>query len=220
MKKKKSFAVIGLGRFGQTLAVTLVKRGHQVMILDNTPESVTLLSDTVTNAVIGDCTSETVLRSSGITAYDCAVVCISENLNDSILTTIMLKDLGMKEVVVRAANDMHRRILEKVGADRIVMPERDMGEKMAHILGQSSEILEYIEVSNDYSIIETKVPDAWVGKTLIELGVRNKYGVTVIAVKKADSGEMDISPDANRPFLADDSVSLMGANGQLDKIFR
>ncbi len=219
MKKMKSFCIIGLGRFGQTLALTLSNKGHQVMVIDQNEEAVSLLSDTVTNAVIGNCTSETVLRDSGVPDYDCAVICISKNLDDSILTTIQLKDLGVKEVVVRAANDMHRRILEKVGADRIVMPERDMGEKLANMLSKSTDVMEYIEFSKDYSIIETKVPDSWIGKSLAELLVRSKYGVTVLAVKKGGSGAMNISPDVKQPFEENDSVSLMGSNAQLEKIY-
>lgn len=219
MKKMKSFCIIGLGRFGQTLALTLSNKGHQVMVIDQNEETVSLLSDTVTNAVIGNCTSETVLRDSGVPDYDCAVICISKNLDDSILTTIQLKDLGVKEVVVRAANDMHRRILEKVGADRIVMPERDMGEKLANMLSKSTDVMEYIEFSKDYSIIETRVPDSWIGKSLAELLIRSKYGVTVLAVKKGGSGAMNISPDVKQPFEENDSVSLMGSNAQLEKIY-
>lgn len=219
MKKMKSFCIIGLGRFGQTLALTLSNKGHQVMVIDQNEEAVSLLSDAVTNAVIGNCTSETVLRDSGVPDYDCAVICISKNLDDSILTTIQLKDLGVKEVVVRAANDMHRRILEKVGADRIVMPERDMGEKLANMLSKSTDVMEYIEFSKDYSIIETRVPDSWIGKSLAELLIRSKYGVTVLAVKKGGSGAMNISPDVKQPFEENDSVSLMGSNTQLEKIY-
>lgn len=219
MKKMKSFCIIGLGRFGQTLALTLSNKGHQVMVIDQNEEAVSLLSDAVTNAVIGNCTSETVLRDSGVPDYDCAVICISKNLDDSILTTIQLKDLGVKEVVVRAANDMHRRILEKVGADRIVMPERDMGEKLANMLSKSTDVMEYIEFSKDYSIIETRVPDSWIGKSLAELLIRSKYGVTVLAVKKGGSGAMNISPDVKQPFEENDSVSLMGSNAQLEKIY-
>ena len=219
MKKMKSFCIIGLGRFGQTLALTLSNKGHQVMVIDQNEETVSLLSDTVTNAVIGNCTSETVLRDSGVPDYDCAVICISKNFDDSILTTIQLKDLGVKEVVVRAANDMHRRILEKVGADRIVMPERDMGEKLANMLSKSTDVMEYIEFSKDYSIIETRVPDSWIGKSLAELLIRSKYGVTVLAVKKGGSGAMNISPDVKHPFEENDSVSLMGSNAQLEKIY-
>ena len=189
------------------------------MVIDQNEETVSLLSDTVTNAVIGNCTSETVLRDSGVPDYDCAVICISKNFDDSILTTIQLKDLGVKEVVVRAANDMHRRILEKVGADRIVMPERDMGEKLANMLSKSTDVMEYIEFSKDYSIIETRVPDSWIGKSLAELLIRSKYGVTVLAVKKGGSGAMNISPDVKHPFEENDSVSLMGSNAQLEKIY-
>ena len=143
----KSFCSIGLGRFGQTLAASLVRNGHQVMIIDEHEEAVGLLADYVTNALIGDPTSEQLLRSSGAAEYDCVVIALSNNINKSILITMLLKDMGAPYVVARANSELERRVLEKVGSDRIVFPEQEMGEKLASMM-ESNSILERLQFSN------------------------------------------------------------------------
>lgn len=213
--KKKSFCIIGLGRFGQTLAINLSKAGHQVLVIDIDQDIIDVMSDTVTNAIVGDPTNEAVLISAGIKEYDCAVVATAENINDSVLITIILKELGVKQVIARAGSDQHRRVLEKIGADMVVFPERDMGEKLVHILDRNN-VLEYIEFSETHSIIEVPVPQKWVGKSLIELNVRRQYGVTVLAV--VSDGETNISPDPHRKFSGSESVSLLGSNKDINKI--
>ncbi|MBQ9130493.1 MAG: TrkA family potassium uptake protein, partial [Clostridia bacterium] len=177
----KSFCIIGLGRFGQTLAVALLRNGHQVMIMDEYEEAVNTLADYATNAVIGDPTNEQTLRASGAAEYDCTVIALSNDINKSLLITMLLKDMGAPYVVARANSDLERRVLEKVGADRIVFPEQEMGEKLASML-ESNNILERIQFSNEYSIVEIPMPAEWVGKNLIELSVRANYGVNVIAI--------------------------------------
>ena len=215
----KTFCIIGLGRFGQTLALTLVRNGHQVMVIDANAEAVNLLSDVVTNAIIGDPTSESVLRASGVKNYDCAVVCVSDNINDSILITLLLKDLNVPKVVVRATSDLHKRVLEKIGADLVVFPEQDMGEKLAYML-EKTNVMEYIEFSAEYSIVEIKIPSSWLGKTIIELDVRKRYGLTIIAVSDEVQGSVDISPDPSRVFQAGESVTVMGANKSIERLIK
>jgi len=215
----KSFCIIGLGRFGQTLALTLAKSHHQVMIIDENPEVVNLLADSVTNAVIGDATNEAVLRASGVKSYDCAVVCISKDINDSLMAALLLKDLGVPQVVVRAISDLHRRVLLKIGVDQVVFPEQDMGEKLAYTLDKVN-VLEYIEFSNEYSIVELRVPDEWVGRNIVEVDVRKKYKITIIAVCDADTGIPDISPDLTRPFKKGDAVTVVGANENINKFVK
>ena len=153
----KSFCVINIGRFGRTLALTLQASGHQVMIIDQNEEVINELADQVTSAIVGDPTNEAVLKAAGVKNYDCVIVCISTNINHSIMTTLLLKDMGVKKIVARATSEMHRRVLEKIGADQIVFPEKDMGEKLAYML-EKNNVLEYIEFSNDYSI-NGDVPD-------------------------------------------------------------
>ncbi len=218
MKKtnKRSFCIIGLGRFGQTLAINLAKTGHQVLAIDIDENVINVIGDTVTNAVVGDPTNEAVLHAAGVSDYDCAVVATAGNINDSILTTILLKEIGVKQVVARAGSEQHGRVLEKIGADMVVYPERDMGEKLVHILDRNN-VLEYIEFSDSHSIVEVAVPREWVGKSLIELNVRRHYGVTVLAVGD-DGGITNISPDPARKFTAADTVALLGENKAIDKL--
>ncbi|MBE6610961.1 MAG: TrkA family potassium uptake protein [Ruminococcaceae bacterium] len=215
--KKRSFCIIGLGRFGQTLAVNLARTDHQVLVIDLDDDVVNVMSDIVTNAVIGDATNESVLRAAGVSDYDCAIVATAKNINDSILTTILLKEMGVKQVVARAGSEQHKRVLEKIGADMVVFPEQDMGVKLVGILDRNN-VLEYIEFSDTHSIVEVTVPTHWVDKSLIELDVRRQYGVTVLAVSDPDTGEMNISPDPVRKFTGAETVALLGENKAIDKI--
>ena len=216
MKKKRSFCIIGLGRFGQTLARSLAKTDHQVLVIDENDDVINAISDIVTNAVVGDPTNEAVLRAAGVSDYDCVVVATADNINDSILTTLTLKDMGIKQVVARASSDQHRRVLEKLGADMVVFPEQDMGEKLVGILDRNN-VLEYIEFSDTHAIVEVAVPQRWVGKSLAELNVRKKYGVTVLAVNDPKTG-MNISPDPSKPFSADETVALLGEMAAIDRM--
>lgn len=214
----KSFAIIGLGNFGIALALTLAENEHQVLVIDEDSEKVEEISDYVTNAVIGDSTDRNVLEAAGITDYDCAVVAISNNMECSILTTLLLGDMGIKEVVARAVSNNHAKVLERVGANLVVFPERDMGEKLALKLCKRN-VLEYIEFSEDYSIVEVKTPIKWIGKTLRELDVRNKYKINVIAIiKEQPAHKIDINPDPDMVLEATDTVAMIGINSALDKV--
>ncbi len=212
----KSFCIIGLGKFGQTLAVTLTRNGHQVMVIDENEEDVSILADYVTNALAGDPTNEKFLRDSGAAEYDCVVIAMSHSINDSILLTLMLKDLGAKYVVVRAGSDLEKRVLEKVGADRIVFPEQEMGEKLANML-KSSTVMERLQFSEEYSLVEIPVPKVWIGKNMIELSVRANYGVNIIAVTYP-SGRMSINLDPSEPFKEGQTVALIGENKKVDRL--
>ncbi len=220
-KKKKSFCIIGMGRFGQTLALNLARTGHQVLVIDIDENIINVMSDVVTNAIVGDPTNESVLRAADVHEYDCVVVATAENINDSVLMVITLKEMGVKQVVARAGNDKHGRVLEKIGADMVVFPERDMGERLVGILDRNN-VLEYIEFSDTHSIVEIPVPETWVGKSLIELDVRRRHGITVLAVGRLDSEShsisMDLSPDPSKPFTGDETVALLGENKAIDKL--
>ena len=148
----KSFCIIGLGKFGTSLANALVSAGKQVMIIDNDTEKVTMLADCVTNAVIGDATNMNLLKASGVSDYDCAVVCMTENISDIILVTIQLKELGVKHVIARAVNDGHKKVLEHIGADEIVYPEYDMGQRLAFRLSHSS-ITDFVQFKG-YKVVD------------------------------------------------------------------
>ncbi|MBO5779126.1 MAG: TrkA family potassium uptake protein [Clostridia bacterium] len=213
----KSFVVFGLDAFGQTLAVSLEQSGHQVMVIDQNDEAVRKVADITTDAIIGDPMSESVLRKAGVNAYDTAVISFPGEINNTILLTMMLKDMGVKRVVARACSELECRVLEKIGVDHIVFPERDMGEKLAHTLDKQN-VFEYLRYSEDYSIVEKKVPAAWVGKTIIDLNVRRKYGVNIIAINEDGKGKINISPAPDRVFLDGDVITLIGSNKTINKL--
>ena len=214
----KSFCIIGLGRFGQTLARSLVRNGHEVIIVDEDEAAVSALADYVSDAVIGETTSESVLRQAGAADVDCVVIAISKNLGDCIITTLLLKDMGAKKVIVRANSDLECRVLEKVGADMVVFPEKQMGERLAYTLDKNN-VIDHIQFSSEYSIVETSVPADWIGKSMLELNIRREYSVNVIAVTSKGC-KMNISPDPKKLFEEGDSVTVIGENRNVDKLVK
>lgn len=213
----KSFCVIGLGKFGTSLALRLAEEGNQVMILDNDADKVTALADLFTNAVIGDSANEAVLRSAGVSDYECAVVCFTGNINQNILVTIMLKEMGIKKVVVRASNEGHKKVLERIGVDLIVDPEKDMGEKLAFKLTKEN-VSEFIEFAG-YKLIEVSVPLEWAGKNLIDLDVRRKHGINIIAVTSEDNAA-DVSPAPTRLFAKGEKMLVIGSDKDIEKLMK
>lgn len=211
----KSFTILGLGRFGKTLALTLAQSGHQVLIIDEDSDAINALADSVTSAVVGDPTNEAVLRAAGVRDYDCAVVCSASNINDNILLTIMLKDLGVPKVVARALNEGHKRVLERLGVDMIAFPEQDMGEKLAYMLGHDN-VIDSLDFDG-YRIVEMRIPAAWVGKNLIELDLRRREKVNVIAVRSPGMA-VDCAPSPTRTFTAEDTVSVIGLDEDVDRL--
>ena len=208
----KSFCIIGLGKLGQTLAETLTADGKEVLVIDIDADKINMIADNVTNAIIGDCTNDAVLKAAGVADYECAIVCIAENINANILLTLKLKEMGIKNVIARAINDGHRRVLEKVGADMIIFPEKDIGERLAFTLAHDR-VTDFMEFKG-FQIAEITVPGKWIGKTVIDLDVRKKYGINIIAVT-AEDGTVTVSPSATRPFMMGDLVSIVGSDEQV-----
>lgn len=211
----KSFLVIGIGRFGFNLAKTLYELGHEVLAIDEDEERIEEIAEYVTHAVAGDATDETVLKSLGARNFDVAVVALGESMEASILITVLLKEMGVKYIVGKAQSELHAKILTKVGIDRAILPERDMGVRVAHNLAQSN-ILDYIELSPEHSILEMSVPKKWIGKTLRELDVRARYGVSIMAVK--NGVDINISPDPESILSDEDVLVIIGDNDDLNKI--
>ncbi len=216
--KVKQFAVIGIGRFGASVATTLYEMGHDVLAIDNDEERVESIIDRVTHAVVADSTSETALKSLGITNFDVVIVSIGKDIQASILTTLILKEMKVKYVVAKARTALHGKVLQKTGADRIVFPERDMGVRVAHSL-VASNILDFIELSPDFSIVEIIAPEDMWGKSLRELDLRAKYGVTVLAIRSADR-KINISPGAGDRLAAGDMLVVVGNNECIHKLGR
>ncbi len=211
----KQFIVIGCGRFGTSVAKTLTRLGHDVMVVDNDPEIVKELSEFVTHAVQMDAMDEAAYKSIGIRNFDVAVVTIGSNIQASIMATLITKDLGVPTVIAKAQNEVHGKVLSKIGADKIIYPERDMGIRVAYNL-VTPNILDVIEFSPDYSIIETVALHEWEDKTLKELKLSHDYGLTVIAIKRG--ADIIISPYAEEMIKKDDVVVVLGHNNNLKKI--
>ena len=203
----KSYVVIGLGRFGSEVARQLYKCGCEVLAVDLKSELVQHISSDVTHAVVADSQDKEVLRMLGVGDFDCAVVAIGEDLAASVLITMNLKELGVPYLVCKAHDDVHRRVLEKLGADRVVIPEKENAARLAKSLS-SPNLLDYIELSDEYSIVELPAPASWIGKTLKELNVRAKLGVNILAVRR--NGKMDVSPAADSSFQSGAIVVVLG----------
>lgn len=209
---KKQYAVLGLGVFGKSVALELEALGCEVVAVDSSMEKVQEISDYVSYAMCADIQEAEVMKMLGAKNLDGAVVAIGNNLEGSILATISAKEAGIPYVIAKAQNELHERILKKVGADSIVRPEKEMGSRIARGL-ISGNFMDWIELSDDYSIAETKIPQSWVGKRLIDLKIREKYSVNVVGI--VENGKMDVTIDPYR-VLADKSiVILIGSNESL-----
>ena len=211
----KQFVIIGLGRFGSSVAKTLYALGHDVLAIDSNEDLVQQISDSVTHAVQMDATDENALRTLGLRNFDVAVVTIGANIQASVMATLLVKDMGIKYIIAKGNSDLHAKVLYKIGADRVILPEKDMGVRVAHNLVSSS-ILDYIELSPDYSIIEIESPKEWYGKSMKELSLRSKYGINVMAIKR--NNEVNISPDADDVINKDDIVVAIGSAEDLTKL--
>ncbi len=212
-----SFLIIGMGRFGSSIALELSRLGHEVLIIDKNEERVSSIADCVTHAVIGDAKDENVMKSLGARNFDVAVVAIADNIEDSVLVTIMLKELGVKKIVAKAQSDLHMKVLERVGADVAVFPERDMGKRTAQHLS-SKNILDYLELSAKHSIVEINAPKAWCGKSLAEQNIRGKYGLNIIATRDSATNEVTVSPAATYVIREDDILIVIGENESINKL--
>lgn len=223
----RQFAVIGLGRLGSAVARTLIEQGHQVLAIDIKKEPVQEVSEFAAYSIQLDATDEKALRSVGIDEVDAAVVSTGANLEASILITLILKEIGVKEIVVKAVSAEHSRVLERVGATKVIFPERDMGIRIANSL-ISPQIIEHISLSKKYSILEIPAPEEFIGRSLGKLNVRAKYGINIIAIKKKTSvdkeGKHMEEDTVNASLQAEDVVQrgdnlvIVGSNESIEKL--
>ena len=212
--KGKGFVVLGLGSFGMSLARELAELGCEVVAVDQDKDKVREIADEVSYAMCADIGEPGVLESLGGRNLDGALVATAENLEASIMATISAKEAGIPFVMAKARNRVHESVLDKVGADYVVYPERDMGKRVARIL-LSNSFKDWIELSPKFSMVETDIPKSWVGKTLLELNLRERYHINVVAVIYAD-GMTDVILDAKRTLPADSKVVMVGANEDLE----
>ncbi|MDN7244330.1 TrkA family potassium uptake protein [Planococcus shenhongbingii] len=211
---KKEFVVIGLGRFGGSIVRELIEQDADVMAIDNDTERVDEYASIATQAIVADTTDEAVLKSLGIRNFEHVIVAIGENIQASILTTLMLKEIGVKKITVKAQNDYHAKVLNKIGADQVVHPERDMGIRIAHNM-LSNNVLDYLELSDQHSIAEIQANDKLAGRTLIGLDIRAKYGINIVAIKR--DGEILVSPQADMEIELKDVLIIIGSDADINR---
>ncbi|MBE0449221.1 MAG: TrkA family potassium uptake protein [Clostridia bacterium] len=211
----KQFVVIGCGRFGQSVAIKLAEMGSEVMVVDDNEEIIQSISDKVTYAVQADATDENAIKALGIRNFDVAIVTIGSDIQSSILVTLLVKEMGIKHIVAKAQNAAHAKVLYKIGANRVVFPEKEMGIKVAKGL-LSSNVLELIDLAPEFSILEIRMNDQWIGKSLVEINMRREYSVSVIAIRRGDDIDINVEPD--RVLLKDDVLVVVGHNKDLQKL--
>ena len=212
----KSFLVIGLGKFGKSCAKELVNLNYDVLGVDENPRLVNEAASYLTHTVQADSTDEDFLRSIGVHSFDSCIVAIGDDQEASVMITVLLKEHGAKHIIAKAQSEIHAKILQKIGADQVVLPEHDMGIKLAHSLTHKN-IYDLIDISDDYSIVSITAPKEWINKSLGQLSPRDKYGVNVIAIESS-LNEPNVFPNANTVINKNDVVVVIGADENLEKL--
>ena len=210
----KSVLLVGLGRFGRHIAIKLHELHHQVMAIDQKEERVEAVLPYVTNAQIGDSKNASFMASLGVRNFDVCIVAIGDDFQSSLETTALLKELGAKQVVSRAARDVHAKFLLRNGADEVVYPEKQLASWTA-IRYTSDHIIDYIELDDDNAIVEVSVPHSWVGKSVGALDVRRRYNINILGIKK--TSKLDIGVTSSTVLTADESVLVLGSSRDIQK---
>lgn len=213
--EEREFIVLGLGRFGSSVARQLENNGCKVLAVDSDPEKVKSVGDDVTYAVCADVTDTDSMREIGVKNFDGAVISMGRNLEATVLSIIWLKEQGVKQIIAKTYSELQAKILKKVGADEVVFPEMEMGIHLANNLAMNR-IFDTIELSEEYSIVELDISESWVGKSLKELRCREKYGINVIGLKR--HGQLTINPAADAPTMKGDIFVVIGKNDILKKL--
>lgn len=213
--KTKQYLVVGMGRFGTSVAKSLCEQGHEVLAIDGQKEAVDDIAPFVTEAVQLDVTDEAALTSLDVASFDAAIVSIGTDTRASILVCVLLKELGVPYLIAKANDDLHAKVLTKIGVDRVVFPERDMGARLARSIVSPS-VLELMNLSDDYQIMEIILPENWEGKSLKTLDVRRKYGVNILAVNRDDL--FMVSPAPDMPLEKDDTLLVLGKQQDVEEL--
>lgn len=213
----KTFCVIGLGNFGANVARSLAESRKQVLVIDNDQEKIDRISREVTDAICGDATDEAVLRAAGVRDYDCCIVCFEGCIEDSVMITLSLKEMGVPNIIARASSERHEKLLRKIGADRVIFPERDAGRKLAQTVTMQT-VLEYFKLSEELVICEMEVPKSWVGKSPLELDIRKNWNVNVIACSKPGTDRFLLTSDPKIKFFPETYVVVAGDTKAVRKL--
>jgi len=212
----RSVLVVGLGRFGSAAAIELMRMGHEVLAVDNDAVRVNRIAPQVTHAMELDASDDAALRSIGVGDFDHAIIAISSATETSIFATMAVKTLGVGNVVAKAGSELHGAILERVGADRVVYPEREMGTRVSHVLGLPN-VIDYLDVAPHFGLVRIRLPDAQVGQTLAEIDLVGRYGLTPIALRRGD--RVTVIPHRDERIGANDELILLGRDERLERIF-
>ena len=214
---RKEFVVIGLGRFGGSIVRELILQGANVMAIDSSQERVDDFAQIATQAIVADTTDESVIKSLGLWNFEHVIVAIGEDIQSSILTTLILKELGVPQITAKANNDYHEKVLRKIGADFVVHPERDMGIRIANNM-LSNNVLDYLELSDEHSIMEIRVSDRIAGRSLVDLDIRAKYDINIVGIKRGE--QILISPSPTDPILIGDILLVIGADVDINRFMK
>ena len=215
MKKKKQIVVFGLGRFGAAVAHTLSEMGHEVLAVDSHMDAINEISPYVTHAVQLNATDEAAFESLDVGSFDAAVVSIGENIRDSVLISMLCKEAGVKLVISKANDELHAKVLKKVGVDRVVFAERDMGVRVAKSL-IVPHLVDLVNIGGDYALAQITVPESWVDKTLAQLDVRRRWGVSIITVNR--NGQVNAALSADTRLLDGDQLLILGLQKDVEKV--
>jgi trk system potassium uptake protein len=213
--KMKQFMVLGMGLFGSSLAKALHDMGHEVLAVDSDADLVEAIAPYVTQAVQIDATDEAALQELGVRNFDAVIVSIGKNLRDSILVCVIIKELGVPYLIAKATDEIHAKVLRKIGVDRVVFPERDMGVRVAKSL-VTPNVLEMMEFSGDYRLIEIILPAKWAGNSISEIDVRRKYGISILAIQR--DGQFIVSPSPDTVFETGDILLVLGQKDDISNI--
>jgi len=213
--KTKQFMVLGMGLFGSSLAKALHELGHEVLAVDSDADLVEAIAPYVTQAVQIDATDEAALQELGVRNFDAVIVSIGKNLRDSILVCVIIKELGVPYLIAKATDEIHAKVLRKIGVDKVVFPERDMGVRVAKSL-ITPNVLEMMEFSGDYRLIEIILPAKWAGSSIIEIDVRRKYGISILAIQR--DGQFIVSPSPDAVFEPGDILLVLGQKNDIANI--
>lgn len=213
--KTHSYLVFGLGRFGSSLARSLCEQGQQVLAVDSSEEQVQSIAPYVTEAVQLDATDEAALATLEVSSFDGAVVSIGENVRDSVLICVLLKEMGIPHLIAKANDELHAKVLLKIGVDRVVFPERDMGERVARSIVTPG-VLDLMQLDDDCQIVEILLPEKWANNTLVGLNIRRRYGISVLAIHR-DGGYI-VSPSADLQLQKDDTLLVLGRTEDIESL--
>lgn len=213
--RTKQFLVLGLGSFGGSVATELCYMGHEVVAVDSNMERVEKMSETVTQAMQANVIDEMALKELGIRNYDAVIVGIGENLRASILVCVILKEMGAKYLIAKAMDDVHAKVLYKLGVDRVVYPERDTGIRIAKFLATDS-IIDLMNLADGYQIMEIHLPEKWEDKTIFEMDVRKKFHINILAIRRADN--YIVSPNPSTGFIKNDQILVLGKTDDISAI--